>query len=135
MYKQLFDLFLKSEDTLRIYNEHKLLFSSNKDRLEPLIEYIKNSGDRNSPVVVFDKIAGNAAALLMVKIGCREIYSPLGSQIAVKTFTKYKIRYHLLKAVPFIQRESMNDMCPMERLSIDKEPEEFYHLVLASFSN
>jgi hypothetical protein len=78
------------------------------------------------PVVIFDKIMGNAAALLAVKANCREVYSPLGSEPGIKTLKKHNIKYHLDKVVPFIMRPDGKDMCPMEKLSIGKTPEEFY---------
>ena len=72
---------------------------------------------------------GNAAALLSIKAGCREVYSPLGSQISVKTFKKYEIKYHLIQVVPYITKPDGQDMCPMEKLSLDKGPEEFYEVM------
>ena len=81
------------------------------------------------PVVIFDKITSNAAALLSVKANGREVYSPLGSQIAVSTLEKYGIRYHLNEIVPYIQKPGQEEMCPMEKLSLGKGPEEFYSAV------
>ena len=72
---------------------------------------------------------GNAAALLSVVANCREVYSPLGSQLTLKTLHKYDIKYHITEIVPYIQKPDGNDMCPMEKLSIGKEPEEFYELI------
>ena len=126
MYTLLFDEFVASRDTLRVYREAKLIYSSDRDRLLPLLEYIDRFAPCQQTTVIFDKIMGNAAALLSVKAGGREVYSPLGSQLAIKTLTDYDIKYHLSQIVPSIQRPDGQDMCPMERLSIDKEPEEFY---------
>ena len=126
MYTSLFDEFLASSDTLRVYKDGTLLFSSSKDRLLPLLEYIDRAAPHHRQVVIFDKIMGNAAALLSVKVSCQEVYSPLGSQLAVKTLDKYGIKYHITEIVPYIQKANREDMCPMEKLSIDKEPEEFY---------
>ena len=127
MDKYLFDEFLASDNTLQVYQDNRLLFSSNKGGLGPLLEYI----DRFTPShpLIFDKIMGNAAALLSVKASCREVYSPLGSQLAVGTLDKYGIKYHLAEIVPCIQKPDGEDMCPMEKLSIDKEPEEFYEMI------
>ena len=72
---------------------------------------------------------GNAAALLSIKANCYEVYSPLGSQLAVMTLDKYGIKHNLTKIIPCIQKPDGEDMCPMERLSIDKEPEEFYETI------
>ena len=122
----LFNSFLASDDTLRIYEGETLVFSSKKDRLLPLMEYIAAHQAGGQPVIIYDKIMGNAAALLAVKVNCREVYSPLGSELAIKTLDRYGIKYHLTKIVPCIQRPDGQGMCPMEQLSIDKEPEEFY---------
>ena len=128
MYTKLFNRFLIGSDTLQVYKGSTLLFASNKDGLSPLLEYIDGFAYYYQ-VVIFDKIMGNAAALLAIKAGCREIFSPLGSQIAIKTLTKYHIQYHLTKIVPYIQKPDGKDMCPMEKLSINREPEEFHELV------
>ncbi len=129
MYKPLFNKFLASGDTLQVYKDDKLLFSSSKDRLLPLLEYTDRFAAYHQQVVIFDKIMGNAAALLSVKASCREVYSPLGSQLTVKTLDKYGIKYHITKIVPYIQKPNEEDMCPMEKLSINKEPEEFYEVI------
>jgi hypothetical protein len=125
-YQDLFTAFLDSSDTLRIYSKDKLIFSSEKDRLMPLMEYLKQSGRGEEPVIIFDKVIGNAAACLAVKAHAREVYSPLGSELGIKTLEKHKITHHLDSVVPYIMRDDGQDMCPMEKLSIDKTPEEFY---------
>ena len=129
MYMPLFNEFLVSGDTLRVYEDSELLFSSNKDRLLPLLEYIDRFAPYHHEVVVFDRIMGNAAALLSVEAGCREVYSPLGSQVAIKTLDKHGLKYHIIKIVPYIQQPNGEDMCPMEKLSLDKEPGEFYETI------
>ena len=129
MYARLFNEFLVSSDTLRVYKGNKLLFASNKDRLLPLLEYIDRFVPYHHCIVVFDKIIGNAAALLCVKATCEEVYSPLGSQVAVNTLDKYGIRYHVTQIVPYIRKPHSEEMCPMETLSMDKRPDEFYRIM------
>jgi hypothetical protein len=129
VYKPLFDEFLTSGNTLQIYEGDRLIFTSHKDRLLPLVDYIERFASNHRNVVIFDKIMGHAAALLCAKANCREVYSPLGSQLAVKALDKYGIRYHLSEIVPYIQKPNREEMCPMEALSIDKEPEEFHQLI------
>jgi hypothetical protein len=126
MYTDLFSAFLASDDTLRIFNEENMVFASDKDRLFALMEYIADCGASQHPVTIFDKVMGNAAALLAVKANAREVYSPLGSELAVKSLEKFGIEYNLSEIVPYIQRPDGKGMCPMEKLSIDKTPEEFY---------
>lgn len=129
MYLSLFNEFLLSGDTLQVYKDDTLLFSSSKDRLFPLLEYIDRFASNHQPVVIFDKIMGNAAALLSVEARCREVYSPLGSQLAVRTLAKYDLKYHLTEIIPYIQKPNGEGMCPMEKLSINKEPAEFYGVI------
>ena len=131
MYTPLFNAFLVSDDTLRVYKDSKLLFSSNKERLLPLLEYIDRFAPHHRLVLIFDKIMGNAAALLSVEASCQEVYSPLGSQLAINTLEKYGIKYHITEIVPYIQQPNGEDMCPMEKLSLDKGPEEFYEVMKA----
>jgi hypothetical protein len=129
-----FAAFIASNETLRVYRDGKLVFASQKDRVAPLVEFIDRSGGRAGGVVVFDKIAGNAAALLSVKAGAVEVHSPLGSELAIKTFDRFGIKHHLMRTVPYIERADCQGMCPMEKLSIGKEPDEFYRLIRQSMT-
>ena len=129
MYKPLFDEFLTSTNNLRVYEGSKLIFASEKDRLLPLAEYIDKFASKHRGVVIFDKIMGRAAALLCIKANCLEVYSPLGSQLAIEALEQHGIRHHLSRIVPCIQKPNSEDMCPMEALSIGKEPEEFYERI------
>lgn len=131
---QLFDEFLSSGDSLRVYEGKNLVFASRKDRLLPLLEYIDTLAAQHTGAVVFDKIVGNAAALLCIKAGCRKVCSPLGSRLAASTLDRHGIEHRLTRIVPYIQKSEGEGMCPMEELSIGKEPEEFYHLVKEKMS-
>ncbi len=122
----LFNEFLVSSDSLQIYEGSKLLFASTRDQLLPLMEYINDSSPDHQQVIIFDKMVGNAAALLAVKANCHEVYSPLGSLLAIMTLEKYGVKYRLTEIAPYIQQQNKEDMCPMEKLSINKGPEEFY---------
>ena len=127
---RLFDEFLTSNDTLRVYEGNQLIFTSAKDRLLPLLEYLDRFASDHQQVVIFDKIIGNAAALLSVKADCQEVFSPLGSQLAIATLEKYGIKYQINEIIPYIQQADSENMCPMEKLSLDKSPEEFYEAVI-----
>ena len=128
-YQHLYDAFLKSGISLQVYEGDKLLFASNKDMLAPLLEYIEVMAPSHQKVVIFDKIVGNAAALLCVLANCKEVYSPMGSEFAIRTLNKHHIAYHITSIVPYIQKPGMTEICPMEKLSIGKKPEEFYRAV------
>ncbi len=135
MSRHTFNEFLTSRDTLRVYKESRLLFASGKKRLLPLLEYIDKLTPYEKEVIVFDRVVGNAAALLLTKIFCHEVYSPLGSQHAARTLDSSDISYHFTETVPYIQNQSQQDMCPMEKLSLNKSPEEFYQACLSSLGH
>ena len=118
--------FLASGDSLQVYEADKLIFTSEKAGLLPLLEYIDRFSSRYRQVRIFDKIMGNGAALLSVLANCQEVYSPLGSQLALSTLDKYHISYHITNVVPYILKTPGGEMCPMEKLSLHKDPEEFH---------
>jgi hypothetical protein len=135
MYADFFNKFRLSRDTLWVYEGDQLIFTSAKDRLLPLLEYIGQLTNHHPQNVIFDKIVGNAAALLSIKAGCREVYSLMASQLAIRTLDRYGIKYYFTETVPCIQKPGGDDMCPMEKLSIGKEPQEFYELMLEMTAN
>ena len=126
----MFGEFLASTDTLRVYKGDRLLFASGKDRLLPLVDYINQCAPYERGVTVFDRVVGNAAALLLQKISCNEVCSALGSEYAAKTLDSFGISYHFVETVPYIQNQSGQDMCPMEKLSLNKDPDEFYQALM-----
>jgi len=121
--------FLISRDTLWVYKEHRRLFTSNKGGILPLLEYIETLGLDHKQIIVFDRVVGNAAALLLVKAAADKVHSPLGSKLAVKTLSSYGIKCDFTETVQYIQNRNRDDMYPMERLSLDKGPEEFFDLI------
>ena len=131
MPENLYNEFVFSGDTLRIYQDRTLVFNSKKEGLLPLMEYLGTQEIGLEPVVLYDKVMGNAAGLLAVKANVVEAYSPLGSELAIKTLDKYGVKYRLEKTVPYIMRDDGKDICPMERLSMGKEPGEFYEIMKA----
>jgi len=127
----LFDEFLASNDKLRVYGGDRLIFVSSRDGLLSLIEYMASFSSLEKDVTVFDRVVGNAAALLLKRISCSEVYSPLASELAVKTLRRFGIGYHFTEIVPYIRSRGQEDMCPMEKLSLGKSPEEFYQECLS----
>jgi len=125
-----FEDFLASSDNLRVYRGDKLLFKSEQRGILPLLEYIVRFAPHEAGVTVYDMVVGNAAALLLKKIGCQRIFAPLGSDFAVKTLLGFGIDYHFMGIVPNIKNRAGDGMCPMEELSLGKGPDEFYQACL-----
>lgn len=131
---RLFARFVNSSDTFRVYRKGKLIFKSKQEQLRPLLDYIDEFSSQVKGVVIFDRIVGNAAALLLKKAFCLEIYSPLGSEFAARTLSEQGIKYHFSKTVPYIMNKAGDDICPMEELSLGKGSEGFFRLLCKSLS-
>ena len=127
--ERLLDEFIKSEDTFRAYKDGELIFRSAKKQLLPLLDYIAAFVPQVKGVTIFDRVIGNAAALLLRKALCFEVYGLIISQLAINSLNEFGIKYNFLKLVPYISNHEGNDMCPMERLSLGKTPEEFYQVL------
>lgn len=129
-----FDEFRESGDTLRVYKDGRLLFASDGERLLPLVEYIQRFEPHQRDVIVFDRVTGNAASLLLTRISCRRVHSDLGSRLAAETLRDHGIDYEFEETVPYIENNRRDGMCPMEELSLDSTPDEFYRTLLERIS-
>jgi hypothetical protein len=125
----LFNRFIESKDKLRVYHGVDLIFSSQEDGITPLVSYLTDFGRYADGVYAFDRIVGNAAALLLYIAGCIEIWSQVGSELAIRTLDARGIRYHFVTVAPYIVNRKGDGMCPFEKLSLGKSAEEFYNLV------
>jgi len=92
----------------------------------PLLIYIEEFEPPPEGTTVFDRVIGNAAALLMKKASCREAYSTVGSEIAAESLERMGIPHYFQTTVPFIINRAGEGMCPFEKASIGKSPGEFY---------
>ncbi len=91
-----------------------------------LLDFIKKRGRKYKDLVIFDKIVGQGVALLAVHLGAKEVYGGTGSRLAAKALGRYKIKFYFAKTVRNILNRDKTDLCPFEKLSFDKNPQEFY---------
>jgi len=127
----LFNYFLASKDNLRAYHGAELVFSSKDSGLAPLVDYVIKFAPATGEVLVFDRVVGNAAALLLKLALCTEVWSSLGSERAAQTLSNFGIRYHFVTKVLYILNRHSSDICPFEKLSMGKTPDEFYETIKA----
>ncbi len=130
--RQKFEEFLKSSWGLELClpagrQGLKIIFRSKKSGVKGLLDFIKESGEKRAGLIIFDKIVGQAVVLLAVYLKAKEVYGGTGSELAVNALEKYKIKFYFQKTVPNILNRDKTDLCPLEKLSIDKTPEEFYN--------
>jgi len=127
----LFNYFLASKDNLRAYHGAELVFSSKDSGLAPLVDYVIKFAPATGEVLILDRVVGNAAALLLKLALCTEVWSSLGSERAAQTLSNFGIRYHFVSEVLYILNRQSSDICPFEKLSMGKTPDEFYETIKA----
>ena len=120
--------FLKSSDAIWVISPAGIIFQSQQRGIAPLLCYIEQTPAPDE-VVILDKVTGNAAALLMKKACCREVFSPIGSEMAAETLKDFGIVCHFTQTVPYIINREGSGKCPFETMSTGKSPDEFYELV------
>ena len=112
--------------SLEVYDQHKLIFYSDKHWLYPLFDledFLRRSSVQVGDLLIKDKIVGRAAALLMVRLGARQIYADMLSELGEMVLQKYNIIYDFRMLVKKIG-------CHTEELLKEVfDPEEGYRLI------
>ncbi len=121
-----FEKFKEGGFSLEIWSGKKVIFHSKKSGLQGLLEFIKKNKKIPKNLVVFDAKVGNAAALLCVYLKAKEVYGIAGSKLAAETLNNFKVKFYFSKTIPNILNKDETGLCPMEKLSLSKTPQEFY---------
>lgn len=114
------------EHSLILYHNNQQLFTSDEHWLYPLFEleaYLKQSAIPAGELFLKDKIAGKAAAALIVRLGIRNCFIELLSERAIPVFEQYGVKYAYGQLVEHIQ-------CRTEDLITDKMDMEDTYLFL-----
>lgn len=128
--KKEFEKFLESPFGLEIWSGDKIVFRSKKAGVKGLTEFIKKYGKRFKGLIIFDKIVGQGAALLAAYLNTEKVYGKTGSKLAAKALKRFKIKFYFQKTVSNILDKKKKNLCPLEKRSFLKTPEEFYkHLM------
>ncbi|KAA3634314.1 MAG: DUF1893 domain-containing protein [Calditrichaeota bacterium] len=120
--------FQKSGKSLSIYSGTEEIFSSDKDALEPLVEFIQSDATYEN-LVIFDKYIGRAAAMLMTLINPQKVYTPIISQFGREVLQNKSIRYEAEKEVEFLMGVASDSMCRWEKISVGKTAEDLLEML------
>jgi hypothetical protein len=111
------DYFLEKSWSFVLIKNEKIVFRSKTERLKPLIACIKKHKEDMRGAIVFDKVIGRAAAMLLAHAKVKEVWTPIISQDARKYLKKSKINVEFKEVVKAIMNQKGDDLCPMEKLS------------------
>ncbi len=122
-----FKRFLISAWELEVWAGERIISRSKKAGVAGLLAFIQKYDKKYKDLVIFDKIVGRGAALLVAYLKAKAVYGALGSKLAVQALKKFKIEFYFKKTVPNILNRDKTGLCPFEKLSLNKTPEEFYN--------
>lgn len=114
------------EHSLILYRNDQQLFTSDEHWLYPLFEaesFLKENPVPQGELFLRDKIAGKAAASLIVRLGIRNCFIELLSERAIPVFEQYGVQYAYSQLVEHIQ-------CRTEDLITDRMSLEDTYLFL-----
>ncbi len=110
-----------------MWQNDKIIFRSKKSGVRGLLDFVNKRGNRYNNLVIFDRIVGRGAALLAIYLKAKIVYGELGSKSAAKALREYKIEFHFRQTCANILNRDKSGLCPIEKLSLGKTPEEFYN--------
>jgi len=115
-----------NEHSLVLKHENKTIFSSNGKWLLPLFDlevFLKRENCDLTKLTLYDKIIGKASALMIIRLGIKNVEGGIVSKPAEAAFKEWDIAYSIEKPVDFID-------CKTEELLKDiDDPEEVYRII------
>lgn len=124
------DYLAKTNWSLVLIKNGKVLYKSKLPRLRPLILCIKKHGKTMRGGTVYDKKIGRAAAILLTHARVKEIWTPTISREGKKYLTKHKVRFAYKGLVKSVRNQEGNGPCPMEKMSKEMTEKEFINKML-----
>ena len=119
---------MTAEVTLRAYHEEREVFSSLGKWLYPLFElerFLDTSSYRPESLRLEDKIVGKAAALLLVRLGIRQVGAGVLSRLGREVLERHQVLYTAEEIVERID-------CSTEALLAEvDDPDQAYRIVRA----
>jgi len=110
------ELLEKHDAACIILKNNEIIFTHAGIGVKPLIAFMeKPLEERSGDLVLVDKVIGKAALLMAVKLGIRNIYTPLVSEEALDAATVHGVIIEALETVPYIINRTNDGKCPLEQ--------------------
>jgi hypothetical protein len=125
MKKYSLEYFAVKKQSFVLLKNEKIIYRSKSQGLKPLIFCLKKYKREMRRAIVFDKVIGRAAALLLAYGKMKEVWTPVLSVPALAVLRKSKIKAIFQKKVKNIMNRDGSDLCPMEKMSQKKSSRNF----------
>ncbi len=124
--------FVARELSLMVVERSGRLHRARGPGLQPLVAHLRDHAPVLEGALVFDKIVGLAAALLLVFGRVRELWTPVASSGGLRVLVTHRIPFRVQKLISYVPNAAGDAPCPFETLARQKTPDELYaHLVRA----
>lgn len=118
------------ENMLQVFNDDKLIFSSQSKWLHPIFEFeefLQTYDGNKENLFAHDTAIGKAAAVLLIRLGIKKIHGDLTSQLAVDYITEI-LNSKAITYDTLIDRLKCQTEKELENLS---DQEEMYKIIKA----
>jgi hypothetical protein len=109
--------FSKTNWSLVLIKNKKIIYRSKLRRLKPLIACIGKHEKDMRGAIVYDKKIGRAAAILLIYAKVSEIWTPLASLGGKKYLARHKVKFIYKRLVRNLMNDKGTGPCPMEKMS------------------
>lgn len=106
---------------MAVANDGELLATASGQGVLPLLEVLRQLGEKSQGATFADKVVGRAAAMLMIDAGARRVYARVMSRTALVTLTNAGIPSDSEETPDRISNRDGTGLCPMEELSLEYE--------------
>ncbi|MDD3656105.1 MAG: DUF1893 domain-containing protein [Atribacterota bacterium] len=111
------EILQKEKYTFVLIKRGKLIKTSYKKGVLPLLEVINGDDQVLNKAIIADKVIGRAAALLVANYQVKAVYAGTISENAREILDNNSVFYQFGQCVPYIKNRNQTDQCPLEKLT------------------
>jgi len=119
------DYFLEKNWSFILIKNGRIVYKSKLQGLKPLIFCVKKYKKEMRGAIVFDKVVGRAAAVLLAYARVKEVWTPTISQSGKACLAENKMKIIYKNLASCITNRKGGDTCPMEKMSLKMPEKEF----------
>lgn len=106
---------IQSDEFSCIVNKNDKLHTANKRGVAPILDLIDAGENTLNDAVIYDKVIGKAASMLLAENKIRAVYGLVMSELACEYLEKHNIPYAYQTKVEYILNRTNDGMCPLEQ--------------------
>lgn len=124
------------DNTCVILYKNKIVFTSDKKGVAPILDFYHSKEFAKKAYVVNDRIVGRGAAILAALIGATKIVTPVISQAALTFCQEHSILVEYQKEIPYVVNRTKDGPCPIETAVLQiNNIEQGYQMIIETLKN